>query len=206
MTPAGLNSLQQQGVHFSFRNALEWTPGPTERVSDISGKLDFWWSIPQKGIGIGHLGAWDDQTIRISRFFNEMRLLRSLRPLRLLRPLRSLRLQRFQGLENHYWGLLSHPGIWIQLYFYVLKKIFFGYYHKISYWILAPFLLEAVEASQCHLIENWLMKHKCPILLNLLCIIIRYNYWSFYPPETFTLDHSQMRHQKTRYLTIFYFC
>ena len=62
---------------------------------------------------------------------------------------------------------------WIQLYFYVLKKIFFGYYHKISYWILAPFLLEAVEASQCHLTENWLMKHKCPILLNPLCTIIR---------------------------------
>ena len=68
---------------------------PTERISDISEKLDFWWSIPQKGTGIGHLGARDDQTIRISRFFNEMRLSRSLRPLRLLRPLRSLRLQRF---------------------------------------------------------------------------------------------------------------
>ena len=68
---------------------------PTESVSNISEKLDFWWSIPQKGTGIGHLGAWDDQTIRISIFFDEMRLSRSLRPLRLLRPLRSLRLQRF---------------------------------------------------------------------------------------------------------------
>ena len=45
--------------------------------------------------GIDDLGARDDQTIRISQFFDEMRLLRSLRPLRLLRPLRSLRLQRF---------------------------------------------------------------------------------------------------------------
>ena len=65
------------------------------RVSDISEKLDFWWSIPQKGTGIGHLGARDDQTIRISNFFDGMRLLRSLRPLRLLRLLRSLRLQKF---------------------------------------------------------------------------------------------------------------
>ena len=29
----------------------------TERVSDISKRLDFWWSIPQKGAIIGHFGA-----------------------------------------------------------------------------------------------------------------------------------------------------
>ena len=39
---------------------------PTERVSGISEKLDFWWSIPKKGTGIGHLGARDDQTIIIN--------------------------------------------------------------------------------------------------------------------------------------------
>ena len=48
MTSAGLSSL---------------------RVSDISENLDFWWSIPQKGTGIGHLGARDDQIIKISNFF-----------------------------------------------------------------------------------------------------------------------------------------
>ena len=58
---------------------------PKERVPDISKKLDFWWSIPQKGTGFDHLGARDDLTIRISIFFDEMRMLRSLRPLRLLR-------------------------------------------------------------------------------------------------------------------------
>ena len=78
------------------KNNIRWPQQPpTERVSDISKKLDFWRSIPQKGTGSGHLGARDDQTIRISKFFDEMRLSRSLRPLRLLRPLRSLRLQRF---------------------------------------------------------------------------------------------------------------
>ena len=109
------------------KNDIGWPQQPpTERVSDISEKLDFWWSIPQKGTVIDHLGARDDQIIRICKFFDEMRLLRSLRPLRLLRPQRSLRLQRFLDLKNHYWGLLSHPGIWIQLYFYVLKKSYFG--------------------------------------------------------------------------------
>ena len=58
---------------------------PKERVPDISKKLDFWWFILQKGTSFDHLGARDDLTIRISNFFDEMRLLRSLRPLRLLR-------------------------------------------------------------------------------------------------------------------------
>jgi hypothetical protein len=53
--------------------------------------------------------------------------LRSLRPLWLLRPPSLLRLERFSGLVNHYWGLQSHPGYWIYLYFDVLKKqTFFG--------------------------------------------------------------------------------
>ena len=51
--------------------------------------MNFWWSIPQKGI-------------------------------------RSKIVLRFLGLENHYWGLQSHPGCWIQLYFYVLKTILGG--------------------------------------------------------------------------------
>ena len=68
---------------------------PTERVSNISKKLDFWWSIPQKGTVFDHLGARDDLTISISNSFDEMRLSMSLRPLRLLRLKRSLRLQRF---------------------------------------------------------------------------------------------------------------
>ena len=37
------------------------------------------------------------------------------------------------------------------------EKIFFGFNHEISHHILAPFLSEAVEASQCHFFGNWLM-------------------------------------------------
>ena len=73
-----------------------------------------------------HLGAMDDLTIRISNLFDEMRQSRSLRPLRLLRLLRSLRLLRFEGVKNHNRGLQSHPRSWIQIYFDVLKKYFFG--------------------------------------------------------------------------------
>ena len=46
----------------------------------------------KKGTGIDHLDAKDDQTIKISKFFDEMRLSRTLRPLRLLRLLRLLKL------------------------------------------------------------------------------------------------------------------
>ena len=53
------------------KNDIGWPQQPpTERVSDISEKFDFWQSIPQKGTGSGHLGARDDQTIRISKFFD----------------------------------------------------------------------------------------------------------------------------------------
>ena len=52
------------------KNDISWPQQPlTEKVSDISKKLDFWWFIPQKGTGIGHLGVKDDQTIRISDLF-----------------------------------------------------------------------------------------------------------------------------------------
>ena len=44
-------------------------------------------------------------------------------------------------------------------------NLFLWYNHEISYWILAPFLSEAVEASWCQFFENWLMKPKCTNLL-----------------------------------------
>ena len=97
MVPSGFRRFGHLFSSTSFqKNDNGWPQQPpTERVSDISKKLDFSGSIPQKGTGIGHLGARDDQIIRISNYFDEMRLSRSLRPLRLSRSLRSLRLQRF---------------------------------------------------------------------------------------------------------------
>ena len=44
------------------KNDIGWPQQPpTERVSDISEKFDFWQSIPQKETGSGHLSARDDQ-------------------------------------------------------------------------------------------------------------------------------------------------
>ena len=60
--------------------------------------------------------------------------------------------------------------------------------HEISCWILAPFLSEAVEVSECNFFENWLMKHKSPNLLKPLGTIIQQNYWSFYPSEPFSFN------------------
>ena len=42
---------------------------PTEKMPNVSKKLDFSWSIPQKRTSIGHFGARDDQIIRIRKFF-----------------------------------------------------------------------------------------------------------------------------------------
>ena len=62
------------------------------------------------------------------------------------------------------WGHQSRPGSWIQPYFDVFKKILFRWNHEISYWNLAPFMSEAVEASRCHFFKT-LMKLKCPLLM-----------------------------------------
>ena len=47
---------------------------PSEMVPYNSGKLDFWWSIPQNITSIDYFGASDDQTIMIRKFFGEIGL------------------------------------------------------------------------------------------------------------------------------------
>ena len=44
---------------------------PTERVPNISEKLDFWGSNPQQGTCVSHFGGKDDQTISIRKFFEK---------------------------------------------------------------------------------------------------------------------------------------
>ena len=121
---------------------------PTERVSDISKKLDSWWSISQKGASIGYFGAKDDPFIRIRELFWRNRALEAVEAIKVA------------GLENHYWGLHSHPGSWIQPYFDVLKTIFLGWIMQYHVLILASFLFETVKASRCRFFENWLMNLK----------------------------------------------
>ena len=47
---------------------------PTKKGANISEKLDFSRSIPQKGTSIGHFGARGDTTIRIRKFIDEIGL------------------------------------------------------------------------------------------------------------------------------------
>ena len=64
---------------------------------------------------------------------------------------------------------------------------------------LTPFLLEAVEASRCYFLENWLMKHKWATLVIMQSEIQHQKSQYFYPSEPFILDHSDMRHPVVRY-------
>ena len=66
--------------------------------------------------------------------------------------------------------------------------------HRILSSILVAFRLEAVEDSLCHLCKNWLMKLKCPLLLNMHLKKNQQNYWSFYPSEPFENGHFNVRH------------
>ena len=63
-----------------------------------------------------------------------------------------------------------------------------------SYWILAPFLLEAAEASRCYFFENRWKKLKCPNLLKPLETLIKKKYWSFYPSGPFSFDQFTLIH------------
>ena len=59
---------------------------------------------------------------------------------------------------------------------------------------LAPFLSEAVEARVFYFFLNWLMKLKCPILLNPLDTITQENDQPLYPSEAFRITRFTMRH------------
>jgi hypothetical protein len=80
-------------IWVSSKSDISWPQQPlTVRVSYISEKVYFWWSIPQKGTSIGHFGAKDDPSIRNRKLYDEIGLLKPVRLQRLLRP---VRLQRF---------------------------------------------------------------------------------------------------------------
>ena len=81
----------------SFQKSnIGWPQQPLkERVTNISGKLDFCRSISKNRTNIGYFGARNVQTITTKKFFEKIGLWRLVRPVRLKRLLRSMRLQRF---------------------------------------------------------------------------------------------------------------
>ena len=66
--------------------------------------------------------------------------------------------------------------------------------NPIFHWCLVSFPHEAVEASPCYFFQNWLMKLKCPNLLNPLDTIIQENYQPFNSSEPFRITRFKMRH------------
>ena len=102
MTSAGLNSLWQKDYQISIKNwifdDLFYKKGLL-LVIWVLGLIKPLWSVDfLMKLGCrGHWGHWGHWGCR-----------------------------GFRALENHYLGLQSHPGIWIQLYFNGLKKVFWG--------------------------------------------------------------------------------
>ena len=119
-------------LSFKFNFGLIGRPlqPPTDRVPKINKKVDFWWSNPHWETRIGHFGARVDENIKLRKFFDKMRLLRSLRALRLLRLLRSLRRLRFLNAREItqyvkckqfviFWGQIGCWGHWGQWCYHV---------------------------------------------------------------------------------------
>ena len=62
--------------------------------------------------------------------------------------------------ENlYFWWFIPQKRAKIVL-FWCFEKNIFWQNHESPFWISAPFLSEAVEASLCYFFENWLMKLK----------------------------------------------
>ena len=159
--------------------------------ANISKKLDFWWSIPQKAPALGilvpgmiqpsqsvmFLMKWGCKVIEAMEVVEAVEVIEAAEVLRSGKSLlRTLESSRF----------LNSALFWC------FEKILTWKIHEISYWNLPPFWSEAVEASWCYFFENWWMKLKCPLLLKPLATIE--NSQSFYPSEPFRIMHFTMRH------------
>ena len=132
------------GIKTSFQKSnIDWPHQPlTEKLPVL---VNNWvLMIYSTRTGIGHSGARDDQTIRISRFFDEMRLSRSLRPLRLLRLQRSLRLQKAWKITTDDCSVIQVPKFsfilmfWKQIFFVRIMKYQVEFWHLLSWRLLRP--------------------------------------------------------------------
>ena len=120
MTSAGLNSLRQKECQISVKNWIFDDPFHKKGLILVicvlgmikpSGSVNFLMKWGCWGHW-GHWGCWGHWGHWGSR--------------------------GFKAWKNHYWGLQSHPGVWIHLYFYVLKKRILGRIMKfqIKFWHL----------------------------------------------------------------------
>ena len=161
-----------------------------ERVPNISKQMDFWWFIPQKVTGFDHfrqLGARDDLSIRISIIFWWNEAVQVSEATEVVEAVEVMEAAKVLRPENHYWWLQSFRFLNSALFWWFENNFFLE-----SSRILAPFRLEAVEASICLFFENWGMKLKCPNLPKTLGTILQQNYWSFPHSEPSSFVHFNM--------------
>ena len=140
MVPSSFRRIAHLCFINQFSKKWHWlaSTASSGRVSDISKKLGFLRSIPQIGTCIGHLDSGDDQIIRISIFLMKWGCLGHWGHWGCWGHWGHWGSRGFKAWKNHYWGLQSHPGVWIHLYFYVLKKRILGRIMKfqIKFWHL----------------------------------------------------------------------
>ena len=127
-------------------------------------KLNFWWSIPQKRASIGHFGVRDDPTIRT---IGEMGLLRLLRPVvaeadEVNEAAQVLRPEKLLPRTSESSRFLNSTLFWCFDFFLNISKI--------SHWILAPFLSEAVKVT---FLKNGLGTQKFLISKSKFWILVR---------------------------------
>ena len=124
---------------------------PPERVPYISEKLDFWWSNPQKLASIDYFSASNDQTIRIRNFFWGNWALEAVEASKVEQAAEvneAAEVSKAWKITTEDFRVIKILEFSFILMFWRIS--FFWYNHEISYWILATFLSEAVEASQWH--------------------------------------------------------
>ena len=188
--------------HLSFikkipKSYIGWPKQPqTEKVPNVSKKLNFWWSIPQKGTSIGHLGARDDQTFRIRKFFEEIVLMR---PVRLQAPLRSIRLEMFFRPEKSLLRTLELSRILNSIIWASTNITIFWFFEKnlsiFSVWGL-PMLLfwNFFDETQMLNIGKHAIYHECFLMLQNPTKIMIFNL-------SFCTETPCMRHKKNNVWT-----
>ena len=135
LTSAGLNSLRQKEYQISVKYWIFDDPFHKKGLVLIiwvlgmikpSGSVDFLMKWGWRGHW-GYWGCWGHWGHRSCRGFKTW----------------EITTEEFRIIQTFEFSFI-----------FMFWKKKWGYNHEISYWILAPFLLEAVEASQCHFLKT----------------------------------------------------
>ena len=155
MTLAGLNSLRQKEYQILMKNLIFDNLFHKKRLVVViwvlgmikpSGSVDFLMKWGCWGHW-GHWGCWGCRGHWGCRGFKAWKIT--------IEDFRVILVLEFNNLRTK---IIS---------FWCFEKKIFRQNHENPFWILAPFLSEAVEASLCDFFKNWLVKLKFPNLRNI---------------------------------------